>query len=91
MMMGSSSRLTWEPKSSKLRKIALSRRRLTFNPRPQTYHLRECVNLCLIVMADVVDDDAADKLNDIYGPEVSAALDDDLHHLDVHTAAAVGN
>ena len=42
-------------------------------------------------MADVVDDEAADKLNDIYGPEVSAALDDDLHRLDVHTAAAVGN
>ena len=79
-------RQSWEPKSSKLRKIALS---ASVKPRVASY--RECVNLCLIVMADVVDDDAADKLNDIYGPEVSAALDDDLHHLDVHTAAAVGN
>ena len=47
--------------------------------------------MCPIAMADVVDDDASDKLNDLYGPEVSAALDDDLHRLDVHTAAAVGN
>ena len=38
-------------------------------------------------MADVGDDETAD----IYGPEVSAALDDDLNRLDVHTAAAVGD
>ena len=42
-------------------------------------------------MADAVDDEAAEKLNDIYGPEVSAALDDEHNRLDVHTAASVGN
>ena len=37
----------------------------------------------------MTDDDAADKLDDNYGFEVSADLDDDLNRMDIHTAAAV--
>jgi ankyrin repeat protein len=36
-------------------------------------------------------DDEADKLDGIYGPDVSAALADDENNLDLHTAASVGD